>query len=130
MILYSDSLVMHGSCKAVVCCIGKNCYAERLMEGKTFTLGDEMTPLQLKLKDLSEVLTNYAILGALMTILLFSIFWLFNIMFGEDTSLVSTDSLLDLLQNIQIAIAILIVAIPEGLPLVVQLALAFSTGRL
>mmetsp|Transcript_29300 Transcript_29300/g.21215 ORF Transcript_29300/g.21215 Transcript_29300/m.21215 type:complete len:101 (+) Transcript_29300:1075-1377(+) len=100
------------------------------MEGKTFTLGDEMTPLQLKLKDLSEVLTNYAILGALMTILLFSIFWLFNIMFGDYTSLVSTDSLLDLLQNIQIAIAILIVAIPEGLPLVVQLALAFSTGRL
>lgn len=96
MILYTDSLVMRGSCKAVVCCIGKNCYAERLMEGKVFTMGDEMTPLQIKLRDLSEVFTNYAILGALLTIVLFSVFWLFNIFFGEDTSLVSSDSLLDL----------------------------------
>lgn len=97
MILYSDSLVMHGSCKAVVCSIGKNCYAERLMEGKTFTMGDEMTPLQIKLKDLSDVISNYAILGALVTILLYTVFWLFNIMFGEDTSFVSTDSMLSLL---------------------------------
>lgn len=67
------------------------------MEGKTFTMGDEMTPLQIKLKDLSDVISNYAILGALVTILLYTVFWLFNIMFGEDTSFVSTDSMLSLL---------------------------------
>lgn len=128
MILYADSLVMRGAGKAVVMAVGKNVHAESLLG--TFTLGDEMTPLQLKLKDLSNVFTNYAILGALLTILLFSVFWLFNVMFGEGTSLVSSESLIALLQNIQIAIAILIVSVPEGMPLAVQLALAFSTGRL
>jgi len=130
MILYADSLVMRGAGKAVVMAVGKNVHAEALLEGKTFTLGDEMTPLQLKLKDLSDVFTNYAILGAVLTVLLFTVFWLFNIFFGQDTSLVSTDSLIALLQNIQIAIAILIVSIPEGMPLAIQLAIAFSTGRL
>mmetsp|Transcript_11125 Transcript_11125/g.15258 ORF Transcript_11125/g.15258 Transcript_11125/m.15258 type:complete len:96 (-) Transcript_11125:754-1041(-) len=95
MILYADSLVMRGAGKAVVMAVGKNLHAEDLVG--TFTLGDEMTPLQIKLKDLGDVLTNYAILGSILTILLFSVFWFFNVCFGTDVSLVSTDSLIALL---------------------------------
>lgn len=51
-------------------------------------------------------------------------------MFGNDESLVSTDTLLDFLENMQIAVALIIVSVPEGLPLAVSLALAFSIDRL
>jgi len=43
---------------------------------------------------------------------------------------VSDSSLLKLLENIQIAIALLIVCVPEGLPLAISIAMAFSIDRL
>jgi len=43
---------------------------------------------------------------------------------------VSTNTLLDFLENLQIAVALIIVSVPEGLPLAISMALAFSIDRL
>jgi len=51
-------------------------------------------------------------------------------MFSSSTTLVSTNTLLDFLENLQIAVALIIVSVPEGLPLAVSMALAFSIDRL
>jgi magnesium-transporting ATPase (P-type) len=44
--------------------------------------------------------------------------------------LVSKSSIDSMLYNIQIAVVLLIVSIPEGMPLAISMALAFSIDRL
>lgn len=81
------------------------------------------------------MISKYAYLMAALCLLLSTIFLIFNVFFGnkEDgssISLVSTNTLLDFLENLQIAVALVIVSVPEGLPLAISLALAFSIDRL
>ena len=60
---------------------------------------------------------------------LFSIFWIMNLLISNQR-LVSDEAILAALDNVQISIALLIVCVPEGLPLAVSMAMAFSTDRL
>lgn len=53
-----------------------------------------------------------------------------NVMFGSGTHLVATETLMDFIENLQISVALIIVSVPEGLPLAVSIALAFSVDRL
>jgi len=64
-----------------------------------------------------------------LALLLFLLFWTLNIMFGED-DLVEGKSLVKLLDKIMIAVALLIVCIPEGLPLAISIAMAFTVDKL
>ena len=52
------------------------------------------------------------------------------VMFDEDKSLFSNDTLLEVLRICIIAVVLLIVAIPEGLPLAVSIAMALSIERM
>lgn len=54
------------------------------------------------------------------------VFLAFKIMISEDNTLISNDTLLSLLDFFTTAIAIIIVSVPEGLPLAVSIGLAFS----
>ena len=66
---------------------------------------------------------------AFVAFLLFTLFWISKILYTEEY-LLSNASLQALLKNLQIAVALLIVSVPEGMPLAISLAIAFSTSNL
>lgn len=126
---------MAGAGKAVVLAVGEKTLHEVENEGKQLNFGEEFTPIQIRLQKLAVVISKYAYIFAALCLTVSTIFLIFNIMFGQDSegtgiSLISTDSLLDFLENMQIAVALIIVSVPEGLPLAISLALAFSIDRL
>mmetsp|Transcript_65509 Transcript_65509/g.90552 ORF Transcript_65509/g.90552 Transcript_65509/m.90552 type:complete len:226 (-) Transcript_65509:1982-2659(-) len=134
-ILLTGSLIMAGAGKAVVLATGERTLLEVENEGKQLKFGEEMTPIQIRLQKLAVVISKYAYIMAALCLTLSTIFLVFNVFFGQDSdgngiSLVSTDTILDFLENLQIAVALIIVSVPEGLPLAVSLALAFSIDRL
>lgn len=61
--------------------------------------------------------------------MLFTLYWFLNVSVTS-TDFISLEALLALLQNFQICLAILIVSVPEGMPLAISMALAFSFDKL
>ena len=79
---------------------------------------------------MAKIVEKWAYILAALAFVLFTIFWLCNILFGTHARLASSASLLGLLKNLQIAVTLLIVCVPEGMPLAISLAVAFSTDNL
>jgi len=129
-ILLSGSLIMAGNGKAVVLAVGENTLRETELIKDELTIGREKTPLMTKLETLGDIFKKWAMIFAAAAFLLFTIFWLCNILFGEGEKLVSNPSLMKLVKNLILALVLLIVCVPEGLPLAVSIAVAFSTGNL
>jgi P-type E1-E2 ATPase len=57
-------------------------------------------------------------------------FYFFKCLFNGDDSIMDTETLTKLLDNFTIALAVIIVAVPEGLPLSISIAMAFSVDIL
>lgn len=121
---------MEGSGRAVVCCVGKYTLKESELEPGELMIGEEETPMKRKLNLLGGLIGKWAIMGSVLAFLLFMVFWICNIMFAGHTALISEDSILNLINNFQIAVALLIVLIPDGLPLAISISMAFSTDNL
>ena len=60
---------------------------------------------------------------------LFTLFWGVKIAAGP-VDFISTASLMGFIYNLQIAVVLLIVSVPEGMPLAISMALAFSIDKL
>lgn len=119
---------MTGSGKAVVLAVGKRTLREKEIKGE-ITIGDEETPMQHKLADFGDLLSKYAYLAAFLIFCILTFYQFIQIIFGA-AELVSIAELSQLINNLQITIAILIVCVPEGLPLAVTMAMAFSVDKL
>ena len=65
----------------------------------------------------------------MVALVLFGIVWLLTVMFS-DADLVDAVSLARLVDLASTAIALLIVCVPEGMPLVISMAMAFSVDEL
>ena len=128
-ILLAGSLVMSGAGKAVVLAVGKSTIKETELTQDQLKMDAENTPLMKKLSVLAAIVSKYAYILAAVAFALFTVFWLCMNLFS-DQSLVSNESLHGLLANLQIAVALLIVCVPEGMPLAISLAVAFSTENL
>lgn len=86
---------------------------------------DNETPLQIKLSELASMINKVAFgIAALMFIILNLVHWDFA--FGDTPFTWSLESLMAEVQFLMGAVVVVIVAVPEGLPLSVTLALAFS----
>jgi len=89
MILLQDSMVMTGSGKAVVLCVGKHTLIEREILAEqdknknALQIEKELTPFQLKLEMLANVIGTYAKLLCIVIAILFSIVWLLHVMIGD-----------------------------------------------
>jgi len=128
-ILLAGSLVRTGGGKAVVLAVGKRTLKETELSPDQLKMDAEDTPLMKKLGTLAAIVGKWAYIMAALAFALFTVFWLCMNLFS-DQSLVSNESLHGLLKNLQIAIALLIVCVPEGMPLAISLAVAFSTENL
>lgn len=90
------------------------------------------TPLQEKLSTLADQIGNVGLVSAICTFLAMFLHYIYDCAMGEDFmgELISWDTLNELIEYFIIAVSIVVVAVPEGLPLAVTIALAYSVGKM
>lgn len=117
--LISGSYLTEGSGKAIVICTGKNSVKGKIIE--QMNVREKKTPLELKIEDLAANLAEKAFIVAIILLVCHLI------------KIAVTDETYDLkviLALIIESISIVIMAVPEGLPMAVTLALSFGTKRM
>ena len=125
--IISDSKVMDGTGLLLVCTVGANTQINKIR----MRLGEEQppTPLQVKLEEVANAIGKIGTGSALVTFLALLFHLIYNIAIG-DIELWSMDALEDLIDYLLLAVTIIVVAVPEGLPLAVTLSLAYSVNKM
>ncbi|XP_043713443.1 calcium-transporting ATPase 2, plasma membrane-type-like [Telopea speciosissima] len=127
--LLSGTKVQDGSCKMLVTTVGMNTQWGKLMatlsEG-----GDDETPLQVKLNGVATIIGKIGLFFAVITFAVL-VQSLFTRKLREGSHWTwSGDDALEMLEYFAIAVTIVVVAVPEGLPLAVTLSLAFAMKKM
>ncbi|KAF8071684.1 calcium-transporting ATPase [Lyophyllum atratum] len=123
----SGSKVLEGVGRYVVVAVGTKSFNGRIMMALR---GDaENTPLQLKLNALAELIAK---IGSAAGLILFSALMIrFFVQLGQGEPVRTANQKGIAFVNILIiSVTLIVVAVPEGLPLAVTLALAFATKRM
>lgn len=122
-------LIVEGSCTAQVIKVGDATDCGKVFEAAQVEEGDP-TPLSEKLDGLADLITkaSYIIAGLIIVGRLAVYFFQGNANFSDTLGWV--DFVKYVLDTIMIAVTIVVVAVPEGLPMAVTLSLAFSMKRL
>jgi len=82
------------------------------------------------LEKLAGYLAKWGYIGGFLILVSLTLFTLLNIWIKDDLHLVTLTTLLSILDIFTTAVAIVIVAIPEGLPLAVSISMAFSVDTM
>jgi magnesium-transporting ATPase (P-type) len=127
--LLSKSMVLTGVGKAIVCAVGKNTRIHEMIENEMLKEGDELTPLQEKLGNLAGQIGKFAYLGGALIFIGMTLFLVLKIIFS-DSELMNNETLMKILQIFSTAVAIIIMAVPEGLPLAISISMAFSIDNM
>ncbi|KAF9811644.1 hypothetical protein IEO21_06493 [Rhodonia placenta] len=123
----SGAKVLEGYGSYAVIAVGPRSFNGRIMMALR---GDtENTPLQLKLNDLAELIAK---VGSAAGILLFTALMIrFFVQLGtNEPPRTANQKGIAFVQILIISVTLIVVAVPEGLPLAVTLALAFATKRM
>jgi magnesium-transporting ATPase (P-type) len=123
--LLTNSLVMTGSGRAVVCAVGKHTRFASEFPTEQLTDDEQLTPLQERLEKLAGYIGKFGYIAGFLIFLTMTIFLVFQIMF-TDEQLLSWSTALTVLRYFSVGVSIVIVAVPEGLPLAVSISMAFS----
>lgn len=127
--LLSGTKVQDGAGKMLVTTVGMKTEWGKLMETLSEG-GDDETPLQVKLNGVATIIGKIGLGFAVLTfVVLTARFLLEKALRNEITDWSSADALI-LLNYFAIAVTIIVVAVPEGLPLAVTLSLAFAMKKL
>ncbi|KAJ9178694.1 hypothetical protein P3X46_010558 [Hevea brasiliensis] len=127
--LLSGTKVQDGYGKMLVTAVGMRTEWGRLMATLSET-GEDETPLQVKLNGVATIIGKIGLAFAVMTFLvLMGRFLVVKAQHQELTKWSTTDAL-QVLNFFAIAVTIIVVAVPEGLPLAVTLSLAFAMKKL
>ncbi|KAI8550078.1 hypothetical protein RHMOL_Rhmol06G0076200 [Rhododendron molle] len=127
--LLSGTKVQDGSCKMLVTTVGMRTQWGKLMATLTEG-GDDETPLQVKLNGVATIIGKIGLFFAVIT---FSVLvqGLFSRKLQEGSHWSwSGEDALEMLEYFAIAVTIVVVAVPEGLPLAVTLSLAFAMKKM
>ncbi|EXB43803.1 Calcium-transporting ATPase 1 [Morus notabilis] len=127
--LLSGTKVQDGSCKMLVTTVGMRTQWGKLMatlsEG-----GNDETPLQVKLNGVATIIGKIGLFFALVTFAVL-VQGLFTRKLQEGSQWIwSGDDAMEILEFFAIAVTIVVVAVPEGLPLAVTLSLAFAMKKM
>ena len=127
LFIISGSKVLEGVGTYLVTGVGVNSSYGRLMLALTSDTEAAPTPLQMKLSIVAE---QIAMLGCAVALLLFIVLFikfLFQLKGDRDAPAQKAQNFL---QMVIVAITVIVIAVPEGLPLAVTLALAFAMTRM
>lgn len=134
--LLADCLLTRGQCKAVVCCVGKN--SSRGSKQKKLET-DVDTALQTKLKNLADRFTVYALYSAGLVFIALTVTLIITLCnVPKDAKLpngsaapgVAATLFSKLTSQINLCVVLIVVSVPEGLPLTVGVSLAFSVKKM
>lgn len=125
-ICISGTTLAEGRGRMLVLCVGENS-----VEGRVSDLSEQdqpLTPLQLKLDKVSEFISKLGLIFAAIAVLV--LFLRFFIELGDGTQSWNNDQYGNMVNFLITGITILVVAIPEGLPLAVTISLAYSVNKM
>ncbi|CAE6429378.1 unnamed protein product [Rhizoctonia solani] len=124
--IVSGSKVLEGVGQYVIIAVGPKSFNGRILAALS---GDtESTPLQLKLNALAELIAK---LGSAAGLILFSALMIkFFVQLKTKSERTANEKAMSFVQILIISVTLIVVAVPEGLPLAVTLALAFATKRM
>ncbi|KAE8688901.1 Calcium-transporting ATPase 3, plasma membrane-type [Hibiscus syriacus] len=127
--LQIDESIRDGSAKMLVSAVGMRTEWGKLME----TLnegGEDETPLQVKLNGVATIIGKIGLTFAVVTFLILTVRFLIDKALQNDFTNWSSTDALTLLDYFATAVTIIVVAVPEGLPLAVTLSLSFAMKQL
>ena len=124
-ILFSGSKVLQGEGKFMVIVVGENSCEGRILS--ILETENEATPLQEKLEGLAGNIGKFGLISAILILVVLLI--RFAVIRIQDNYFYSSD-VSELISYLLIAITVVVVAIPEGLPLSVVISLAFSVKKM
>ncbi|KAF9059412.1 Ca-transporting ATPase [Rhodocollybia butyracea] len=123
----SGSKVLEGVGRYVIVAVGQKSFNGRIMMALR---GDsENTPLQLKLNDLAELIAKLGSAAGLILFTALMIRFFVQLGTGEPVRTASQKGIA-FVNILIISVTLIVVAVPEGLPLAVTIALAFATKRM
>ncbi|XP_057487667.1 calcium-transporting ATPase 4, plasma membrane-type-like isoform X2 [Actinidia eriantha] len=127
--LFSGTKVQDGSGKMLVASVGMKTHLGSLMETVN-QIGENETPLQVKLNGIATIMGKIALAFSLLTFIVLTARFLAEKALHNELLEWSTTDALKLLNSVAIAVTVLVVGIPEGMPLAVTLILAFAARKL
>ena len=125
--LISGTKVVEGTGKMMVLTVGQNTY-ENILKAK-LQEPDDKTPLQQKLAVLADQIGIMGMWAAGITLIALYIH-LAIATFGGKYEFLSGDFFRKVVDYFIIAVSIIVMAVPEGLPLAVTISLAYSVGKM
>lgn len=126
-LLLKGTIIEEGSVVGIVNAVGDNTAFGQTAR-KAAEITDTETPLNKQLNGLADLINKIAFgaAGFLILALLVRYFFIEQAYVGQDWMQITND----LLSFLMIAVALIVVAVPEGLPMAVTLALAYSMKRM
>lgn len=128
--LLSDSKIMRGEGRALVCAVGDMTYLSRIRTKESLIINEQKTNLEFKLERISEIVGKWAYMFTIIIGLTLLVYNTLHMLFRGDKSLFSNDTLLDTIRILILSLCLLIVAIPEGMPLAISIAMAMSVDSM
>lgn len=122
------SLVETGECRAVVLAVGN-----RTAQGKaglSMNMESDQTPLQKKLDSIANTIGKLGTYVAILTFIAIVIRTLCIVFIKKEREFVDEQNLEDILNGFIIAVTVIVVAVPEGLPLAVAIALYVASSQM
>jgi len=126
--LLGNTLVVSGQGLAVVGAVGVNTRSG--MAESKLNIEEEVTPLQGKLETIANTIGKAGVYVAILTFIAMSVNMAVKTVLDQNKVLLSVDSLNKLVDFVIIAITVIVVSVPEGLPLAVTISLAFSVMKM
>ena len=126
-LLLKGTIVEEGNCTGIIDKVGDNtAFGQTARKASEIT--DVETPLNKQLNGLADLINKIAFgaAGFLIIALLIRYFFIEQGYVGQDWMQITND----LLSFVMIAVALIVVAVPEGLPMATTLALAYSMKRM
>ncbi|XP_059462207.1 calcium-transporting ATPase 4, plasma membrane-type-like [Corylus avellana] len=127
--LLSGTKVQDGSGKMFVTAVGMRTEWGKLMETLSEG-GEDETPLQVKLNGVATIIGKIGLTFAVLTFLILAVRYLVEKALNNEFTHWSSSDALTILDYFATAVTIIVVAVPEGLPLAVTLSLAFAMKKL
>ncbi|KAL3632505.1 putative calcium-transporting ATPase 11, plasma membrane-type [Castilleja foliolosa] len=127
--LLAGTKVQDGSAKMLVTTVGMRTEWGKLMETLSEG-GEDETPLQVKLNGVATIIGKIGLLFATLTFLVLIVRFLIEKGQSHELTIWSSVDALKILNYFATAVTIIVVAVPEGLPLAVTLSLAFAMKKL
>ena len=133
-IIISGSKVQDGYGKMIVCAVGANSFVGRnrsLIQSTIDNKNDEseLTPLKKQLNDLAELIGNFGYISAILIGVVMVVKDLI-IKYVNGNNIISTSSIDVIVNAFIMSVTVIVVAIPEGLPMAVAIALAYSLQKM